>query len=97
MGSPDTYNLIEFRSGGSLLQSFSGNQLINPADGNWATGEYINFAISGGSVDQIVLTSTRAAFETDNHAFAAVPEPFTLGITGAALVVIGLIRRRRQA
>ena len=102
-GSPDAYNSIRFYSGGALVRTFFGDSSdLKPqsaALGNWDTANYVNFRVSGGTVDKIVLESTSAAFETDNHAFAtATPEPstvLTLGI-GGILIVAGRMRIQRR-
>jgi hypothetical protein len=96
-GSPDAYNRIEFYSGATLVQAFHGQDLINPADGAWTRGEFVNFAISGGTVSRIVMSSTSAAFETDNHALtAASPEPLSIILTASGLLLAGCLRRFRR-
>jgi hypothetical protein len=97
-GSPDTYNEISFFSGNTQVGvTLQGDDLLNPADGNWATGEFINFDVVGGTIDKIVLSSSQAAFETDNHAYvSAVPEPISMALTGAGLLAVGCMRRLRR-
>lgn len=101
MGSPDTYNSISFYDGsnGSLVRTFAGNDLINPGDGNWAVGDYVNFRVSGGGIGSIVMSSSAAAFETDNHSFEPVPEPGTwvLFAIGLTLTGLGWAKTRRAA
>lgn len=95
MGSPDNYNQVSFYGPGDIsLQSFSGDQLIAPGNGDQSLGAFVNFDVSGGAISKIVLSSTQAAFETDNHAYgSAVPEPGTLFILGASLVLLGSSKR----
>jgi hypothetical protein len=93
MGSPDTYNLIEFYRNGTPIGSFNGGHMIDPADQSWSTGDFINFFIPGGA-DGVMMWSSGIAFETDNHAFAPIPEPGTWALMGAGLLAAGLIRRK---
>lgn len=108
MGSPDTFNSISFFEGGSLIRQFSGDSsLLNSPNvvlGSWDVTNYLNFYIEGGTVDKIVLGSTSAAFETDNHAFVpapvTTPEPstmLTLGLGGIIFIAgRGRILRRKK-
>ncbi|MDX2231363.1 MAG: PEP-CTERM sorting domain-containing protein [Leptolyngbyaceae cyanobacterium bins.349] len=104
-GSVDTYNFIDFYSGGSLLRTFGGGDISTTARGSWTGASdnlYVNFFASAGqSFDRIVLRSNGTAFESDNHAYresssAAVPEPATM--TGIALAGAGFaaVRRKKQ-
>lgn len=85
-GSIDTYNSIAFFRGNTLLKGFgsqSGFTSIStiplPGGGNQGAGgaRYVNFFAenSGEWFDRIVLSSSQAAFESDNHAYRAVPTP----------------------
>ena len=97
MGSPDTYNHITFAfSGANGTQSFTGDQLIAPGNGDQSIAEFVNFNSASGFT-QITMTSDQAAFETDNYAFA-VPEPASIILLGTfVLGISSLIRRRRSA
>jgi hypothetical protein len=100
MGSPDDYNHIAFYQDGNLVQSYAGDQLIAPGDHSWSTGRFVSFYVQQGSVDQLVMSSTGVAFETDNHAYAsATPEPGTLSMLGLGLALVGfsVLRRFRSA
>ena len=101
-GSIDSYNSISFSgSNGSL--TLSGTQILaflgnSPANGS--TNVYFNI-FTDTLFSTITLSSTQAAFETDNHSFgvASVPEPGSvalLGLGGLALFM-GKRRRAKQA
>ena len=102
-GSLDPFNAVRFNySGSSDFVVYTGTQLATfagiSADGNQGIGRYFNiFSESGRTFSSVVLTSTAAAFETDNHAFgvASVPAPGALALLGiGALGLFGAARRR---
>ena len=96
MGSPDVYNSISFYDNAGLIRTFAGNELINPGNGDQTIADYLNFFTLGGKITQIVMSSSSAAFETDNHAYDTVPEPGTLGALGLGLAAAALMARRRR-
>lgn len=100
-GSVDSYNTLDFYSGGSVVASFSGNDVSNSAGlGNCTAGDqgalgtcYVNINFLSGSFDQVMARSSSYAFEFDNVAFSTnpigVPEPGTAGIFLLGLLLVG--------
>ena len=89
LGSPDAHNNIRFYENNVEVASFGGDDLIAQGNGNQQLGAFVNFAVTSGVVDRIVLSSGSAAFETDNHAYlpAGVPEPASMALTGLGLTL----------
>jgi hypothetical protein len=72
------------------------------ADGNpLAAGSnaYINFFAQGDSeyFNEVRFASGQNAFESDNHAVQAVPEPLTIIGSGIALGFGGFLKRKQKA
>ena len=104
-GSVDAYNLLEFLDvDGNVLASFTGSDIFNPANGSQTDpnlNPVVRFNLTDGSQTAFTtlrLSSSSNAFETDNFAINAVPEPATwaLMMIGFAAVGFGMRRRRPQ-
>lgn len=93
-GSTDSFNKVEFYSGASLV----GTMYAPPVPtGSQIKAQYANvFASAGQQFTMIKFHSSSNAFETDNHAVVAVPEPETYAMLLAGLGLIGTIARRRN-
>ena len=103
MGSPDTYNVLEIFNGGTLLKTYTGVDFAAAAgttpNGNQSVGLFVNIrAGAGEQFDRVrfVTNPSINAFETDNHATVAVPEPGTYAMMGLGLALFGLAGRRRM-
>lgn len=97
-GSPDSYNHVSFYNGATLLGSFDGSAVYGPANGNQSIGRFFNaFAGAGEKITSIEFVSNGNAFETDNHAVTAVPEPETYALMLLGLAAVGATVRRRSA
>jgi len=97
MGSPDTYNSIQFIGKNGFNQTLSGGQLsAGDTNQQWSWGARVNFDFGDDEVTQVVLRSSRNSFESDNFAVAAVPEPATWAMMIMGFGTIGALMRRRQ-
>lgn len=100
-GSIDTYNMVEvLDSGGNVIFSVSGGD-FSVATGNQlvpGTNERVHFfAGPGETISGLRLTSTGIAFEFDDFAAAAVPEPATWAMLVAGFGMMGAALRRRRS
>ena len=105
-GSAQQFNLVTFnnKTGSTVTSKGSfGGAIVGAPDNNPnpTISNYVNFfANQTEQVNQVVLTSGSYAFQSDNHAYTAVPwEPFpTLDLLGLGALggVIWLKRRRKN-
>lgn len=106
-GSVDSYNTLTFIDGlGNALAggTFVGNDIFNPANGDQTdpnTNPLVTFYFTGAdaaNVAGISLTSNGTnAFETDNYAINAVPEPGTWAMMLLGFGALGFAMRRRKS
>jgi len=102
-GSMDTYNKITFKGANGFSQSFDGDDLNSPANGNQqaaSTNRRYYFTFDpNDKINQILFSSTGNSFELDNIAVNdppnAVPEPLTLSLFATGLAGATFLRRRR--
>lgn len=98
-GSIDTYNTIEFLSGGTSIFTLNG-AMLPPANGDQGAGltnrrVYFNFG-PGETFDTIRFTSDGVAFEFDDIA-VGVPEPASWAMMIMGFGMVGFAARRRNS
>ena len=102
-GSMDEYNKITFKGANGFSQSFDGDDLNSPANGNQqaaSTNRRYYFTFDpNDKINQVLFSSTGNSFEFDNIAVNDppndVPEPLTMSLFASGLVGAAFLRRRR--
>ena len=99
-GSIDDYNSVDILGAGGSTLLTVGGMMISPANGDQsapATNERVYFTAGAGEViTGLRFTSTGVAFEIDDVAGDAVPEPATWALMLAGFGMVGAAMRRRH-
>ncbi len=99
-GSPDSYNnLVELLdANGGVVGSYTSNDLgsVTGLTGSNPDSIYVRLDSSNGAFSQIRYTTGNIAFEVDNIAVQAIPEPGEWAMMLAGLGVVSMIARRRK-
>ncbi len=96
-GSIDTYNKIEFLSGGAVVTTITGSDVIANPTGNQGPNGTKQFGIAG-SFDTIAISSTANSFELDNLTVSQVPDAgSTLALLGGVFAMIGVFSRKSNS
>lgn len=97
-GTPDSYNTLSFYNGSSLLDSFTGSQIVM----QYGLG-YVDFT-SSIPFTSVVLSSSGNSFEVDNIAHssyssspAAPAPPIAMCLAFAGVLAFQSFRRHRQS
>ncbi|WP_084800919.1 PEP-CTERM sorting domain-containing protein [Bradyrhizobium sp. Tv2a-2] len=97
-GSVDTYNTVTFYDNGKVIGSFTGADVLNPANGFQGQGgsTFVNFfTTNGDAITSVGFSSTAIAFEVDSIA-SSVPEPSTWVLMVLGFAGLGFFAYRRQ-
>lgn len=101
-GSIDSYNTLDILDkNNNILRTLVGNDINNPANGNQSDPfsnqrVFLRFA-DGEDFAALRFTSGARAFEIDDIAASAVPEPQTWALLVAGFTMVGFAVRRRRA
>jgi hypothetical protein len=103
-GSIDAYNTIDLLDiSGNTIQSYSGDQIFLPANGDQSSGStnrQVTFDVTGDTspIYGLAFASSQPAFEIDNVAFSGpvggVPEPTSWAMMIGGLGLVGSHLRR---
>ena len=102
IGSVDTYNTLTLELTDGTTIEYVGGQIINDLSfpsGNQIVGEtngFVTFTSDGARFARFTLGSSQNAFELDNIAIAAVPEPATWAMMIGGMGLVGGTLRRRK-
>jgi len=102
-GSVDDYNTLELWNGTTYVGTVTGAEALASPSGNQGVNGtvYVNI-YSDLAFDKVIASSTQYAFEFDNVAYSAVPEPTTM-VAGALLLLpfgastLRMLRKNRAA
>ena len=98
-GTPDTYNFFEvLDGGGATIASYTGT-VIQGLTGSTTGTALVTLNFDGSTINNVKalrFSSTQAAFEFDNVAVAAVPEPGVWAMMLLGFAAIGFSLRRRE-
>lgn len=98
MGSPDTYNQIQFFGANGFHATLNGTNMFNgDTNQSWSWGKRVNFDFGSDRVNKIVLSSGSNSFEVDNAAGAGVPEPAAWALMIMGFGAAGAALRRQRA
>jgi hypothetical protein len=100
-GSIDDYNTLKFYNGGSLIATINGADVIAAGatlgdQVSAGSNRYVNFFFSDATFNKVEFSTSQYAFESDNHAYAKVPEPTSFALMGLGLAAVGCAARRRR-
>jgi hypothetical protein len=98
-GSVDTYNTLQLLdAGNNILDTITGSQIQAGANGQTTSLVTLNLTGPQSQVAKLWLNSSGTnAFEIDNIAFQAVPEPATWMMLILGMLGVGFAMRRRTS
>jgi hypothetical protein len=101
-GSIDDYNTLYFFNDDHLVARVNGLDVIAAGAQlgdqiSMGSNRYVNILFTDDVFNRVQFQTKDYAFESDNHAYANVPEPGTLALMGSAFAGLAFIRRRREA